>query len=127
MSTVNIGAQWQRVTTLVLVISALLTYGNCHAAELSLTDGFDDLSVIGNNNLDTLRGGNGDTTITVSNTQNLQASIQGSEFNVGTINSGGVSFGKDAIGNFSGIGLFNIVTGNNNAVDTALGVTFNLQ
>lgn len=127
MSTVNIGSQWQWVTAFILVMSALLTYGNCHAAEPSVKDGLDDLSVIGNDNLDALRGGNGDTTITLSNTQNLQASIQGSEFNVGTINSGGVSFGQDAIGNFSGIGLFNIVTGNNNAVDTALGVTFNLQ
>jgi hypothetical protein len=128
MSTVINDSLGQWLTVAVIALGALLAYGNCRAVEpAGETQGFDGLSIIENTNLDTLRGGNGDTTITVSNTQNLQASIQGSEFSVGTINSGGVSFGQDAIGNFSGIGLFNIVTGNNNAVDTAIGVTFNLQ
>jgi len=127
MSTVINDSLGQWMMMVVIVLGALLAYGNCRAVEPGETQGFEGLNIIENANLDTLRGGNGDTTITVSSTQNLQATIQGSEFSVGTINSGGVSFGQDAIGNFSGIGLFNIVTGNNNAVDTALGVTFNLQ
>jgi hypothetical protein len=127
MNTVNIDPRWQRVTVFLVVIAALLAFGNCRAAEPVAGEDFAGLSVIENDNLDTLRGRDGDTSITVSSNQTLEAMITGSEFNAGTVNSGGVSFGEGSIGTFSGIGLFNIVTGNNNAVDTALGVSFNLQ
>ena len=41
--------------------------------------------------------------------------------------SGNASFAEGALGEFSGVGLFNVVTGNNNAVNNAIGVTINLQ
>ncbi len=127
MNMVKIGPHWQSATVVSVAIGALLMFGTCLADESVAVASFDDLGVIEADNLDELRGRDGDTSITVSSNQTLQAIVTGSEFNAGTINSGSVSFGENAIGNFSGIGLFNIVTGNNNAVDTALGVSFNLQ
>ncbi|HKJ10515.1 MAG TPA: hypothetical protein VKA76_15620 [Gammaproteobacteria bacterium] len=69
----------------------------------------------------------GHTTITVESRQDLAATINGSSFEAGSINSGSVTIGPNALDHFGGVGLFNIVTGNNNAVDAAIGVTFNLQ
>ncbi|MFA5685735.1 MAG: hypothetical protein WCY26_08595 [Thiohalobacteraceae bacterium] len=90
-------------------------------------DAFAGLPVSRPLEMDALRGQDGDTRITVQSTQDLSASVTGSTFNVGTLNSGAVSIGEHALDNFSGVGLFNIVTGNNNAVNAGIGITFNLQ
>lgn len=90
-------------------------------------DEFSGLPVSDIPELDSLRGQSGNTKITVQSNQELNASITGSSFNVGTINSGAVNIGDHALDNFSGVGLFNIVTGNNNAVNAGIGITFNLQ
>lgn len=88
---------------------------------------FPELSVADTTELDALRGMNGNTRISVQSTQDLDATVTGSSFSAGTINGGSVTFAEHSLDNFSGIGLFNVVTGNNNAVDSAVGVTFNLQ
>jgi hypothetical protein len=88
---------------------------------------FSDLAVAETGELDTLRAQNGNTNITVQSNQDLTATVTGSTFNVDTIYGGSVTIGEGALENFSGVGLFNIVTGNNNAVNSAVGVTFNLQ
>lgn len=90
-------------------------------------DLFPTVSVLEDSSLDTLRGRDGDTSITVQNNQSVQATVNGSMIEAGTINSGSVTFSENALDNFSGVGLFNVVTGNNNAVDAAIGVTINLQ
>lgn len=89
-------------------------------------DAFGDLPVSPGTELADLRG-QANTQITVQSNQELSASVTGSTFNVGTLNSGDVSIGDHALDNFSGVGLFNIVTGNNNAVNAGIGITFNLQ
>jgi hypothetical protein len=88
---------------------------------------FSGLAVTEFEELDGLRAQNGDTNITVQSNQDLTATVTGSTFNVDTIYGGSVTIGEGALENFSGVGLFNIVTGNNNAVNSAVGVTFNLQ
>lgn len=88
---------------------------------------FDSLTVANTIELDALRGMNGDTRIQVETNQQLNASVTGSSFTAGTITGGSVTFAENALENFSGIGLFNVVTGNNNAVNSAVGVTFNMQ
>lgn len=90
-------------------------------------DAFTGLPVSQPLEMDALRGQDGNTRITVQSNQDLSASVTGSTFNVGTLNSGAVSIGEHALDNFSGVGLFNIVTGNNNAVNAGIGITFNLQ
>lgn len=90
-------------------------------------DAFTTLDVIQANDLDTFRGREGHSSVSVQNNQDLEASISGSSFSADTITSGSVNIAERALDNFSGIGMFNIVTGNNNAVDAAVGVNFNLQ
>ena len=102
----------------------VLASGGLQAGE---TDAFLHTIVAEAVELDSLRGMNGETRIRVETNQQLNATVSGSSFSAGTINSGAVTFAENALENFSGIGLFNVVTGNNNAVDSAIGVTFNLQ
>lgn len=99
----------------------------CVIAQADEAAGFSGLTVANSAELDEMRGMNGDTRITVQSRQDLDATVTGSSFSAGTINGGSVTFAEHSLDNFSGIGLFNIVTGNNNAVDSAVGVTFNLQ
>ena len=117
---------WQKrlVQSGLLLGLCLSMIGGPHAQDL---DEFSGLQVSEMPELDTLRGQAGDTQITVQSNQELNASVTGSSFNVGTLNSGAVSIGEHAMDNFSGVGLFNIVTGNNNAVNAGIGITFNLQ
>lgn len=107
-----------------LLLGLCLKSAILHAQE---PDAFVGLPVSEPLELDVLRGQYGDTQITVQSNQDLEATITGSTFNVGTINSGAVTINEHAMDNFSGVGLFNIVTGNNNAVNAAIGVSFNLQ
>ena len=61
------------------------------------------------------------------NFQDLEATVNNSLINANTVISGAVTIQDHAFDNFRGIGLFNCVTGNNNAVDAAIGVTFYLK
>lgn len=110
-------------------ITAVLV-GTCASMETlpaQEPDTFTGIEVSQQMELDTLRAQSGNTQITVQSNQDLSASVTGSSFTVDTLNSGSVTIAEHALDNFSGIGLFNIVTGNNNAVNSAIGVTFNLQ
>lgn len=118
------GVHAVRTDALVIGVCSILFSVIAHADE---TAGFSGLPVADSAELDGLRGMNGDTRISVQSRQDLEATVTGSSFSAGTINGGSVTFAERSLDNFSGIGLFNIVTGNNNAVDSAVGVTFNLQ
>lgn len=114
--------------TLLRALAIFVALGPA-AASVHAEDGaaFAGLAVSDTLELDSLRGQSGNTSITVQSNQDLSASVTGSTFNVGTLNSGAVNLDAQALENFSGVGLFNIVTGNNNAVNAAIGITFNLQ
>lgn len=112
----------------ILLGLCLAVMGSPHAQDQDQDqDEFSGLPVSATPELDSLRGQSGNTQITVQSNQDLNASVTGSSFNVGTLNSGAVSIGEHALDNFNGVGLFNIVTGNNNAVNAGIGITFNLQ
>jgi hypothetical protein len=110
-----------------VLLAAALAGGYAKAAGAGAEEGFTALTVMDPAQLDAQRGGDGDTHITVSSTQGLQSTVNGSVIEAGTVASGSVSIAEHALDRFSGVGLFNIVTGNNNAVDAAIGVNFNLQ
>lgn len=77
--------------------------------------------------MEALRGRAGDSHTSLTSQQDLDATVNGSLIDAGTMTSGSVTIAEQALDNFGGIGLFNIVTGSNNAVDAAIGVNFNLQ
>lgn len=109
------------------ILAAFFTMACSNLLADDHASGLDSLTVANTAELDALRGMNGDTRIRVETNQELNASVTGSSFTAGTITGGSVTFAENALENFSGIGLFNVVTGNNNAVDSAIGVTFNMQ
>lgn len=106
-----------------------LTAGTCPADEPAPaeTERFAELTPLDPTGMEALRGRAGDSHITLSSQQDLQATVNGSLIEAGTMTSGSVTIAERALDNFGGIGLFNIVTGSNNAVDAAIGVNFNLQ
>ena len=87
------------------------------------------LSVVATGTLADVRGGAVEPRdiVNVQSIQTLRSEVNGNAFQAGQTVSGSVTFASDALGDFRGVGLFNIVTGNLNAVDAAIGVTFNLR
>lgn len=90
------------------------------------TGAFSDAGVVDLQQLNDLRGREGGMSVTVATDQDLNAAVVGGAITADNFTTGGVSFGENAFDNFGGVGLVNVVTGNNNAVEAAIGVTFNL-
>lgn len=115
----------QRTITGLLAVAVGLATG----ASAALADeqfGFASSGVVATAELGEMRGREGTQNITVATNQDLDASVVGGAITADNFTTGGVSFGEHAFDNFGGVGLVNVVTGNNNALDAAIGVTFNL-
>ena len=67
-------------------------------------------------------GGQG-VTVEVLTRQQLSGSTSGNTVNAGTLTSGDVSFGAEALDGFSGIGNFVINTGANNTLQGAINIS----
>jgi len=115
-----------RILTITTVLAALAAAGAALADELTEQDAFAAVNVIDPVDLDGVRGREGSQTITVATDQELTATVIGGSITADSVTTGGVSFGEGALDGFGGIGVFNVVTGNNNSVQAAIGVTFNL-
>jgi len=96
-------------------------------AEQDITAMLAGEEIVDSASLEALRGRAGDTSITLESNQDLRSTVNGSLIQAGSMVSGAVTIEERAMDNFSGVGLFNIVTGSNNAVDAAIGINFNLQ
>lgn len=59
----------------------------------------------------------------VQSIQELEASVSNSSFTADTMTTGGITIEQHALDNFEGVGLFNILTGHNNAVNSAVGIS----
>lgn len=61
---------------------------------------------------------------TVKSIQNMKASVTDTSFNVGgNMVSGNISFASDALGSYSGTGIFSAVTGSGNSINNAVGIS----
>lgn len=109
-----------------LSLAACVSTGLTDTQQISERD-FAALTVIETQDLKVLRGGDGGSNLSVENHQDMQATVNGAIFNADNINNGAVAIGPHALDNFSGVGMFNFVTGNGNAVNAAMGVTVFLQ
>ncbi len=96
------------------------------ADEKTKQDAFATASVIDAGGLDELRGREGGQHVLVATDQELTASVIGGSITAHEVTTGNVTLGERALDGFGGIGVFNVVTGNNNSVQAAIGVTFNL-
>ena len=108
----------------VFVLSQVV--GQCFADELN-DQNFQDLSIVENDDLDSMRGGDFDINTTVESNQTLNATVTGGNINAGSISNGHISFQDEAFNNFGGIGLVVGNTGNNNAINASLGVAIHLE
>ncbi len=111
---------------LIMFFGLAVLAGHGLADEKIGGDDFAALSVIDVEVLDELRGREGDQATVMMNLQDLEATVHGSLIDANSIVSGAVTIREQAL-DFHGVGLFNIVTGSNNAVNGAIGVTFNLH
>lgn len=116
----------ERSLTIATAMVALAVTNVALAEEPIKQDAFAALSVIDAADLDRLRGREGGQNVTVATDQKLTATVIGGSITAHEITTGGVAFGEGALDGFGGIGVFNVVTGNNNSLQAAIGVTFNL-
>jgi len=115
------------IATALVALAAVNSGTNAALAEeQTQQDVFAAVSVIDAADLDELRGREGGQTVIVATDQELTASVIGGSITADNVTTGGVTFGERALDGFGGIGVFNVVTGNNNSVQAAIGVTFNL-
>lgn len=115
-----------RTLAIAAALVALAVSGPALADEQIEQDAFAALGVIDAADLAGLRGREGSQNIMVATDQELTATVVGGSITAHEVTTGGVSFGEGALDGFGGIGVFNVVTGNNNSVQAAIGVTFNL-
>lgn len=114
------------ITLATTALVALAVAASALADEPAKRDAFAALGVIDAADLDGLRGREGGQQVTVATDQELTASVVGGSITAHEVTTGSVTFGERALDGFGGIGVFNVVTGNNNSVQAAIGVTFNL-
>jgi hypothetical protein len=116
-----------------LVATGLMSFGAVVWAEESgdassaEPGGFFEDTMLFENVMDDLRGGDVNTTISIENSQDLTASVEQVSISADSILTGTIEIGDHAFDNFNGVGAFNLVTGNNNAVNSAIEVTFTLE
>lgn len=118
--------QFRLLPQVMIMTSLILCNGQVYSNEGG-EQGFNNLSLVGESALEEMRAGDVGANPNVQSIQNLQATVTGGDFNADAIINGSVTIGEHAFDNFGGIGLVVGNTGNNNAIDAALGVTFHLQ
>lgn len=119
-------AMAQRILMIAAALTAAPAAHPALADEQLKEDAFAAVSVMEPIDLDGVRGREGSQMIRVATDQDLTATVIGGSITADTVTTGGVSFDEGALDGFGGIGVFNVVTGNNNSVQAAIGVTFNL-
>lgn len=116
-----------RLTFVSVVLAGLLLLAGDPAWSEGSED-FASVDVIAVEELEKVRGRDRDTIVVQQNNQTQTANITDTSFDVGgDMNNGSIQFDTGALDNFNGIGLFNNVSGNGNAIDAAIGVNVYLQ
>lgn len=109
------------------VAMGLVSWGPIASADETGGEASGKSTMIFGEGLEDLRGGDAQTTISIQNSQDLTASVEAVTISADSILTGAINIGEHALDNFSGVGTFNLVTGNNNAVNSAVEVTFTLE
>jgi hypothetical protein len=86
-----------------------------------------DRELVSLEELDRLRGREGDNVISVQSIQDLKATASDNSITARSVMTGPITIEQNAMSNFDGVGLFTIMTGNNNAVSTAVGISIYLS
>jgi len=99
-----------------------LSYADASAS--STSTGFDDSNSLDMEEMQEARGREGINLTNVQSIQNIDTSVDSTSFNVsGDVVTGSVNIQADSLNSYSGVGVFNITTGNANAVSGAVGIS----
>ncbi|MGB8712081.1 MAG: hypothetical protein WCD50_03025 [Onishia taeanensis] len=99
-----------------------LSYADASAS--STSTGFDDSNSLDMEEMQEARGREGINLTNVQSIQNIDTSVDTTSFNVsGDVVTGSVNIQADSLNSYSGVGVFNITTGNANAVSGAVGIS----
>ncbi|QNI04605.1 hypothetical protein HXW73_17545 [Halomonas sp. SH5A2] len=121
----------QRTLMAITLISVMVTLGTAKSQaddshELN-RDGFAAMQRMDIEEMDKARAREGEAIVnfnTVKSIQNMKASVTDTSFNIGgNMKSGNISFASDALGSYSGTGIFSAVTGNGNSINNAVGIS----
>lgn len=93
----------------------------------SQTEGFAAMEKMDLEEMGKARAREGDAIVnltSVKSVQNMKASVTDTSFDIGgDMVSGNISFAPDALGSYSGTGIFSAVTGNGNSINNAVGIS----
>ncbi len=117
--------QLQSIVYITVLIFTQFT-ATCIANEV-VGDSFAGLNIVTNDNMSEMRAGDFSVSNSVLGIQELQTTLTGGDFNATSIINGDIVFKDNAFSQFSGIGLIVGNTGNNSAINAALGVTFHID
>mgnify|MGYP003659164991 CR=1 FL=1 len=109
---------------LIVLIISISVNQKANSETLFEPLGFAALDVLETQDLADLSGR--DNLTNVQSIQELDASVSNSTFTVGTMLTGAITIEQHALDHFAGVGLFNVFTGNNNAVNSAVGISIYL-
>ncbi|WP_458525148.1 hypothetical protein [Onishia taeanensis] len=88
------------------------------------SSGFGDRNSLDIEEMQEARGREGINLTNVQSIQDIDTSVETTSFTVGgDVMTGNVSIEADSLNSFSGVGVFNITTGNANAVSGAVGIS----
>jgi hypothetical protein len=115
-----------KLITRLVSVSFVLTFSSLITEPVAADTQIDSwesssLETMGGEELAGLRGR--DSLTNVQSIQELDASVSNSSFNANTMTTGAITIEQHALDNFEGVGLFNIFTGHNNAVNSAVGIS----
>nr|WP_298411527.1 hypothetical protein [uncultured Halomonas sp.] len=86
----------------------------------------DDLNGLSANELEQFRGRENKALINVQSIQDLKTIASDNSVMANSVISGPITLESRALDSFDGVGLFNIMTGHNNAVTSAVGISIHL-
>lgn len=119
-----------RSTMAITFSVVLLLWASQSQAEdrhLPQAEGFAAMESMDLAEMDKTRAREGDAIVnltTVKSVQNMKASVTDTSFDIGgDMVSGNISFAPDALGSYSGTGIFSAVTGNGNSINNAVGIS----
>ncbi|SFT73244.1 hypothetical protein [Halomonas saccharevitans] len=92
-----------------------------------MTEGFSAVEQLDLAEMDQSRAREGQTVVninTVKSVQKMKASVNDTSFDIGgNMVSGNITFSPEALGSYSGTGIFSAVTGNGNSINNAVGIS----
>ncbi|MGC3874414.1 hypothetical protein ACPF7Z_14220 [Halomonas sp. GXIMD04776] len=113
-------------TMIITVVSIDAAFASEEADPVLRYDTLSDLNGLSADELDQFRGRENIDLVNVQSIQDLKTIASGNSVNAGSVFSGPITIESRSLDSFDGVGLFNIMTGHNNAVTSAVGISIYL-